>query len=265
MVEEEEAVRQGILRTSRYSPGNMDRESLEALFAGRDDVMEDVLSRVVTSIRSREKHYVLLVGPRGSGKTHLLSLAHHRLVDRLKTANLRDSVAVARLNEEEWGVASYLDLVVRILRALAGQMPELNAEIAGICDRFPKDPAGAEAFALALLRQRTRGRTLLLFCENLVDLFHGLGEEGQKRWRATIQEDGNWAIVASTPALFAAVTLQDSPFYGFFTIRSLERMDFDTGLELLARKATHESKTELAEFLRTPLGRKRSAERLWGC
>ena len=251
-------MRQGFLRSSRYSPGNMDRESLEALFVGRGDVMEDVLSRVTRSIRSPEKHYVLLVGPRGSGKTHLLALAYHLLMDRFDAANARGSVAVALLKEEEWGVASFLDLVVRILRALADRAPDLDAEIAGIYDRFSKDPADAEAFAVARLRQHTRGKTLLLLCENLVDLFGGLGEEGQKRWRSAIQEDGNWTIVASTPSLFSAVTLQDNPFYGFFTIRALEKIDFDTGLDLLARKAVHEGKTELAALLRTPLGRARA-------
>ena len=251
-------MRQGFLRGSRYSPGNMDRESLEALFVGRHEVMDDVLSRIVTSIRSPEKHFVLLVGPRGSGKTHFLALAYHRLLDRLDVASARDRVAVALLNEEEWGVASYLDLLVRILRALADQAPDLDAEIDRIYERFSKDPADAEAFAIGLLRQHTRGKTLLLLCENLVDLFHGLDKEGQMRWRATIQEDGNWTIVASTPALFAAVSLQDNPFYGFFTIREMEKIDFETGLDLLARKAVHEGKTELAEFLRTPLGRARA-------
>ena len=220
--------------------------------------MEDVLSRVTRSIRSPEKHYILLVGPRGLGKTHFLALAYHRLMDRVDAADARGCVAVAVLNEEEWGVASFLDLVVRILRSLVEEAPDLDTEIAAIYDRFSKDPADAETFAVARLRQCTQGKTLLLLCENLVDLFHGLGEEGQKRWRAAIQEDGNWTIVASTPSLFSAVTLQDNPFYGFFTIRALKRIDFDTGLELLAKKAVHEGKTELAEFLRTPLGRARA-------
>ena len=251
-------MKQGFLRSSRYSPGNMDYESLEALFVGRGDVMEDVLSRVIKSIQSTDKHYILLVGPRGSGKTHFLALTYHRLMRHVDSANISNSVTVALLNEEEWGVASFLDLLVRILRALSGEAPNLDAEITEIFDRFSKDPADAESFAVAQLRQHTRGKTLLLLCENLVDLFAGLGEEGQKRWRATIQEDGNWAIVASTPSLFAGLTRQDNPFYGFFTIRALQKIDLETGLQLLARKAVHEGKTELAGYLRTPRGRARA-------
>ena len=115
-----------------------------------------------------------------------------------------------------------------------------------------------QAIALARLRQHTRGKTLLLICENLVDLFAGLGEEGQKRWRSMIQEDGNWTIVASTPCLFSAVTSQDNPFYGFFTIRALEKIDFDASLDLLIKKAVRERKEKLAGTLRTPFGRARA-------
>ena len=250
-------MRAGFLSGSRYSPGNMDRESLETLFVGRRDVMDDVLTRAAGSIEASQKHYLLLVGPRGSGKTHFLALAHHRLMDRIEAAGATDRVAVALLKEEEWGVASYLDLIVRILRALADESPELEDAITDVYATFAKDPADAEALATRLLRGHTRGKTLLLLCENLADLFEGLGDEGQKRWRAAIQQDGNWAIVATTPQLFAALTLQENPFFGFFTIRMLERINLDTGIELLAKKAIHEGKADLAEFLRTPIGRAR--------
>ena len=251
-------MRQGFLQSSRYSPGNMSRESLEALFVGRDGIMEDVLSRIMKSVQGPEKHFLLLVGPRGSGKTHFIALAHHRLMERLNDADAHDEVLVAELKEEEWGVASFLDLVVRILKALADRSPSLSARIDTIYDRFSKDPDEAEVYAVGLLREHAQGKTLMLFCENLLDLFGGLGDEGQRKWRSAIQEEGNWTIIASTPSLSAAMTLQDNPFFGFFTIRHLERLDFETAVELLAKKAAHECKPELAGFLRTPLGRARA-------
>ncbi len=251
-------MKQGFLQSSRYSPGNMSRESLEALFVGRDGIMEDVLSRLMRSAQGPERHFLLLVGPRGTGKTHFIALAHHRLLARLDDADAHDEVLVAELKEEEWGVASFLDLVVRILEALADRAPILSTGIDAIYDRFAKDPDEAEAHAIGLLREHARGKTLMLFCENLHDLLDGLGGEGQRKWRSAIQEEGNWTIIASTPSLSAALTLQDNPFFGFFTIRHLERLDFETALELLARKAAHEGRPELAGFLRTPLGRARA-------
>ena len=250
-------MRQGFLRSSRYSPGNMDRDSLEALFVGREDVMNDVLHRVEDSIGQTQKHYILLIGPRGAGKTHFLALAHHRIRDQVRSAGLEDKVAIAFLKEEEWGVASFLDFLVRILRALAEQTPELVPNIEQIYELFSYKPAEAEAFAMSLITEFTEGKTLLLLCENLVELFHGLDDDGQKRWRAAIQQSGNWSIVATTPALFTGLQLQVNPFYGFFTIRHLEGIDVETGLELLVKKAQHQDEQELASFLRTPLGRAR--------
>ena len=111
---------------------------------------------------------------------------------------------------------SFLDLIVRILKALTAQVQNLTPEIDAIYDKFSRDPRDAEAFAITLLRRHTQDKTLIFFCENLVELFRGLGEEGQQKWRATIQEDGNWTMVVSTPTLFAALTLQGKPFLRLF-------------------------------------------------
>ena len=71
MVAGESQMKQGFLQSSRYSPGNMSRESLETLFVGRHKIMEDVLSRLMKSVQGPEKHYLLLVGPKRLGKDPL--------------------------------------------------------------------------------------------------------------------------------------------------------------------------------------------------
>ena len=236
----------------------MDRESLEALFVGRESVMADVVNRLSDSVmRKGEKHYLLLVGPRGSGKTHFVALAHHRIRSELQSRGLSDSVLVAFLNEEEWGVASYLDFLVRILRALAVECDELGDKIGYVYTKFAKDPRRAESLAERLISDHVRGKTLLLLCENLIDLFDGLEEEGQRRWRSCLQETGYWAVLATTPKLFSALTLQEHPFFGFFTIRELKALDYDTAHQLLVKKALHDEQPELAAFLSTPIGRAR--------
>ena len=251
-------MRRGFVSSSKYSPGNMDRHSLERLFVGRQKAMEDVVGRMVDSVDSENKHYMLLVGPRGSGKTHFVALAMHKIMDALALSNVSGNAAMAVLKEEEWGVASYLDFVVRILKALATQTPELEEAIERIHASFRTDPENSEELAESFLENHLAGRTLVLVCENLIDLFEGLGLEGQKRLRAHMQQSGLWAVLATTPALFAGVMRQSDPFYGFFTVRHLEELDFETASELLVKKAVHADKAELAEFLGTPVGRART-------
>lgn len=258
LVEGDSDMRPGFLRTSRYSPGNMDAASLEALFIGREEIMQEMVSRVMESICTPAKHYLLLRGSRGSGKTHTLVLAHQRIFDRIKALGLEDRAAIVFLNEQEWGITSYLDFLVRILRALAEQRPEIERDLFEVFERFSRSYKEAEYLASSLVAEHTRGRTLLLLCENLCELFRGLGEEGQKWWRADIQERRNWCIVATTPALLADMRPHEYPFFGLFSVTELEKLDVETGRELLIKKALNEDKPEMAAFLRTPLGSARA-------
>ncbi|MCY4325495.1 MAG: tetratricopeptide repeat protein, partial [Betaproteobacteria bacterium] len=248
----------GLLSSCLYSPGALKRSALENLFVGRDNLMDDVIERICSSVSGDQKHHILLVGPRGCGKTHFLSLAGHRLDDWLAANRGDERAAVIQLREEEWGIASYLDFVVRLLQELAEQQGEINAQIARVYQLFAINAEEAEKAAVELLHQSVGDRTLILFCENLADLLSGLGREGQQKWRATIQQDGNWAIVATTAALSASLARQDNPFYGFFAIRKLQMLDPETGLKFLIKKAIHAGKEDVAQFLRTPLGRARS-------
>jgi tetratricopeptide (TPR) repeat protein len=248
-----------LVTSSKYSPGNMTPEALEALFVGREKTLSDVLKRISASATGEGKHFILLVGARGVGKTHFVALAYHRLMTDPRYAPARKRLKVAYLNEEEWGVASFVDLLVRILNALASGHgdKELEARIERIYEIHEKDPETARELAQSTLIEYVGEHTLLLLCENLADLFAGLEEEGQKRWRSLIQEHPFWTILATTPALFADVQLQTSPFYGFFTERHLERLDFETAVQLLQKKAEIDERRELAGILGTPTGRAR--------
>src|SRR6266540_5308985 len=103
---------------SRFTPSLMTLEALEALFVQREDLARRISERIHESTLTPSKHHTLLIGPRGIGKTHLISLIYYRIQ---AMDDLRDRLLIAWLREHEWGVTSILDLLSRIVRALLGE------------------------------------------------------------------------------------------------------------------------------------------------
>jgi Flp pilus assembly protein TadD/DNA-binding transcriptional ArsR family regulator len=198
----------------------------------------------VESAHGQSKHHVLLVGPRGIGKSHLAALVYHRLI---ASEGIVSKLAIAWLDEDEWGVASFLDLLVKILHALGSNTKDLSG-VAG--------PA-VEKRAEQMLSEDLGGKTLLLIIENLDTVLRNLGDTGQKKLRALIQNTGQWSILATATALSEDIQRHASPFYGFFEIQNLQGLNDEDGVTMLHRLAVAQGKTELAQFLTTPGGRAR--------
>lgn len=236
---------------SRFTPSLMKPEDLEAIFVQREDLARRILELIRESVLTRSKHYTLLIAPRGIGKTHLAAIVYHRV---RAMEDLRDKLLIAWLREEEWGVMSFLDFLLRIFRALAEEDDELAERVETVYG-LPSDQA--EGTAAALLKDFVAQRTLFVIVENLDDLFDGLGDEGQKRLRAYLQENPFCTILATAQSLFNGISLQTSPFYGFFRIQHLQELSFDQGRELLRKIASFRGDSELASFMETPKGRAR--------
>ena len=90
---------------STFSPAGMPADLLEKTFVQRGRMAERLTQLFVESALTDSKHHVLLVGPRGIGKSHLVSLIYHRLLHK---PELKDRLAIAYLREDEWGVTSFL-------------------------------------------------------------------------------------------------------------------------------------------------------------
>lgn len=248
-----------LVTSSRYSPGNLPGDTLQRLFVARSPLLDDALRRIEAALKKGSQQFLLFVGPRGAGKTHLLSLLRHRIDHDPRFDESRARLCVAPLNEEEWGIASYLDLLVRILQSIATREggAEFESEIQGIYRAFGQAQGTVIQTAEELLTRRVGKRTLLLLCENLDEILDGLGDEGQKRWRAFIQQRRYWNIVATSPSLSRALQDRSFPFYNFFNVRHLDRLTLDEASELIRRKAEVDGKAGLAKLLDSPMGRAR--------
>jgi tetratricopeptide (TPR) repeat protein/DNA-binding transcriptional ArsR family regulator len=238
---------------SHYTPSLMNPEDLDAIFVQRDRLLNDLLENIENSILTEAKHHALLIGPRGIGKTHLISMIYHRV-----SANetFKDKLKIAWLREEEWGVATFLDLLVRILNSLMEEYkdPNLEEQVKGL---YSVSTEQAEQLAGYILRQYCHDQTLLLLMENLDEIFKGLDESGQQAFRAYLQNYGFITIVATSQSLFKGVQSRNLPFYGFFSPTHLKPLVLEEAIALLANIAKWRGEQKLADLLITPLGKSR--------
>lgn len=235
---------------SAYTPSSTDRELLKRIFVQREKLLEQVVDRLSRSMTTGDKHQILLVGPRGSGKTHLVSLAIGELQ---KKEELADCMRIAWLGEDD-SFTGLVHLAFGIASQLAKEYP----------DEFPADfktpvrGLSQDDAALAVLQSVIRQlghRNLLLVTENMDQTFHSLGDSGRKKWRAFLQETRKIATLATAQHLFAGVSDRKEVFFGFFDIQHLEPLSVDEAAELIARITMEQSRPELAAYLNSAEGR----------
>jgi len=248
---------------SRFSPGNCAPELLESILVGQQQLVDRLEKVVIDSVETGAGHHWLLVSPRGTGKTHLLAILFNRINGNRE---IRDRLAIAYMKEEERGVASFLDWLVRILRAFERRDErhdesredfDLKKELKRLT-QMPLEQAQKEAESLII--RFVGDRRLLLITENLGEIFSeikGMGRNGQRRFRDLIQQHPFWIIMASTQTLFEDIQIQQAPFYGFFKINHLRTFSFDETLELLAKLAATEGRDQLRKFFRSETGQGR--------
>jgi tetratricopeptide (TPR) repeat protein len=234
-----------------FTPSLMDEETLEAIFVQREELATDLVERIRESVLTPSKLHTLIVGARGMGKTHLISLVYHRVQ---AMSDLKDRLLIAWLREEEWGITSFLDLQLRIFRALEEANPAIAERVEGLYNLSQEE---ADTAGTRLLNEIIGDRNLLLIAENLDDLFGGLGEAGQQQLRAFLQNYSNCTILATSPRLFNGIQRRSAPFYGFFRPVHLDELTLEEAQQLLANIAILRKQTELADFLQTPLGKMR--------
>jgi tetratricopeptide (TPR) repeat protein len=237
---------------SRFSPNRTDPAVLEAIFVQRHHLADVWLERLRDSVLTQTRHHLLAVGPRGCGKSHLVVLLLHRL---RQDPEVTEKVRIAWLPEDET-TPSFWKFLLRILRAL-------NAEYG---DEFPPPPrdrlnhakdADRGVVLTEYLLEKLGDRVLLVVVENLDDVMRGLGLEGQKRWRAFLQEKRVAATLATAQQLTKDLSARDRPFFNFFQIEPLLPLAAEEALLLLQKLAEQSNNPRLAEFLHTPVGRAR--------
>ena len=219
---------------SRFTPSTMPAKLLERLFVVRQPVLEALMKRIKTLGHTPSPHHTLLVGPRGAGKTHLISLVYHRsknLADTSKDKQLR----IAWLPEDPWTLVSYGRLLTAILERVA---PDLSTQK---IDESELD---------ASIRHTSRkDGPILVLAENFDQILDALGDTGQQKLRNLLQTESGILIIASTTRLDRSLSSHAAPFFGFFDTIRLDPFSPEEACEMLTTLAREANNSELAKRL----------------
>jgi tetratricopeptide (TPR) repeat protein len=159
---------------------------------------------------------------------------------------------IAWLGEDD-SFTGLIHLAFGIANQLAKEYPkEFPADFKTAVRGLPNDDA-----ALAVLQStvgRLGARNLLLVTENMDQTFHSLGDSGQKKWRAFLQETRKIATLATAQQLFSGVSDRNEAFFGFFDIQHLKPLSVDEAVELITRISLEHSNRELIRYLKSAEG-----------
>ena len=219
---------------SRFTPSTMPEDLLERLFVVRKPVLESLMKRVGDLGNTPSPHHTLLVGPRGAGKTHLISLIYHRAKNRAGTDGGKP-LRIAWLPEDPWTIVSYARLLAAILERVAP-------------DTGVKSADEAELDARLRSTSRKDGPVLVLM-ENVDQILDALGEVGQQKLRNLLQTESGVLIIGSTTRLDRSLSSHAAPFFGFFDTIRLEPFSPEEAREMLAALAREAGNAGLAERL----------------
>jgi tetratricopeptide (TPR) repeat protein len=235
----------------KHSPSAQDPEVLEEITVQREPLV-GTLVEAALDVEGGPRHQ-LLVGPRGIGKTHILTLVAGRL-----RADIKDRpILLAWLPEDPWTIRSYEKFLAEILSRVAGELKD--RELAAKAKELHSGALAGGLEGEQLLRDALGDIRLVLLVENLDEIFSRIGPEGQARFRAFAEDWRQLLIIATAQQLFEGIQLHESPFYGFFAITHLKELTLDSAGELMRRIAELREDEELAEFLRTDVASRRLA------
>lgn len=240
-------------RISRFSPNWSNPDELEAITVAREAFIASAVDSARESALTKNKHHRLFIGPRGSGKTHLITLIRHRLV---KMNDLNDTLRIAWLNEDETS-DTLLSLLLRAYRSLSREYPiEFPADLTEAVFDL-EDTQEATLAITGLLLKQLQDKTILLLIENLDELFHTFGEAEQKSWRALMQNHPQFCTITTAQRLFRGISNHDAPFFGFFQMEYLKPFDSSEASELFTKIAELRKDEALKQFIGSPRGRAR--------
>ncbi len=232
-----------------YRSGITPPDQLRHITIARTHIMEEMQSKLLGSLEKSSKQHSLFIGPRGAGKTHLLSLIEQEVGEN---PDLKERCIVVRFPEEPLRLISYVDFLMGICEILQDVLPPEEAEKWNrLYDQFIEEPDSAciRDTLEAEIRKtgRDQKRTLLIMLENFdtiltqqIDSRHASKKERKSHQEAAalrkwFMGDNGCMLIATAPLYFPGISDEKQPFYDFFDVQTLPPLTTEETLQLIRK------------------------------
>ena len=213
-----------------FNPSQASTDELESTFVGRQSLVDRLERDLINDQVSRTPRHWQLVGPRGSGKSHLTELLARRM-------RLRHDWRIARLPEENYQAFTLGELLEQIV---------VRSDRSG--ERSPfvstRDDNTLQDRTVDLLRQRRSetGKPLLVVLENLVAVFDRQlrSTRDQARFRDLLTNNPPFVLLATSTSHSYATMRHSAPFYDFFHTLLLDDLSQSDITDLVKARARWE-------------------------
>ena len=249
-----------------YRSGVTSPERLRHTSVAREHLLDNAIESVRGSASRKSKNHLLFIGPRGIGKTHLLSC----IEDAVRSDELLSArVVVVRFPEESNRTLSFADFLIGmcgILKEVLEDEP-LWTELFTEVQTEEDDATVADTLVPAIREEnRRRGRTLLVMLENLGEI---LTRQIRDRndvaaLRKFLMANNGCLLVGTAPVHFDGITDIEQPFYDFFDIQILESLSFEETVEVIRRNLEWEEKKDILDTLEDMRPRLQALYRMTG-
>ena len=206
----------------KFNPGFLTDDEIVDSFCVRDAELESILESLRDSTGSSNVH-TLVIGPRGTGKTHLLL----RVVAEIRRSPDLSGFCPIVFSEESYEVSTVGEFWLECLGRLAGPAPageqddlrRSHDDLRSIGD--DRDLADRCLAAIMDFADR-HGKRMVLFVENLNMLFSDMADpEAGWRLRHTLQTEPRIVLLGSATSRFDEIDRPDHALYELFRVVTL--------------------------------------------
>ncbi len=215
----------------KFNPGiyQSDEEVIDQ-FVGREEERNIVLEVLRGNIDSPSCQHVLVVAPRGRGKTMLLA----RIAAELNiNAELSERFLSVRFMEESHEIFNLADFWLETLFHLAQEIarhdPELARKLrdryAELIDRWDEEDLAGLVLATVLTAATQLGKKLVLMVENLQMLCENVEADFGEKLCDALQSESQIMLLATATSRFEGLEDAGQPFFELFRIVDLEPLN----------------------------------------